>query len=460
MKTSLLATFTLFATGPLIGHIHAADTTAAKNPRKPNIIFIMADDLGYGDLSMDGQKKFKTPNIDNLAKEGLTFANAYAGSTICGPSRCALLTGLHTGHAVIRGNAPESSNFLPDDNPSVARLLKNGGYATGCFGKWGMGLPANAGSPSRQGFDEFVGFMTHMEGHFHFVNNIWYGDEKRSHSEQVYSQKVFFDSAADFIKRNKDKPFFIYLAPTIPHASLEATDEDMAPFKGKFPEKPWGKPDGQHYRYQATPHAAFAAMVTRLDKDVGKITSLIDELGLAKDTIIVFTSDNGPHQEGGADPKFFNGSGPFRGIKRDLTDGGVHVPFIARWPNTIKAGTKTDNFWAHWDLLPTVADLAGLPVPKGLDGVSLAPTFKGQKQPEHPPLYWEFYERGWKQQAVRDGKWKGVYEKKEAPMSLYDIERDPGEKTNLAKSNPEIVKKLEAIIEASHTPMKERKGKK
>ena len=422
--------------------------------RRPNIIYIMADDLGWGDLSVQGQAKFETPRLDQMAAEGLRFTSHYSGSTVCAPSRAVLMTGKHTGHVAVRGNReykPLGQFPLPKNEVTVAELLKTVGYETAVIGKWGMGPPGTEGAPLQQGFDHSFGYNCQRNAHFFYRDFLFRDDEKIEIDPEQWTHELLTEDALSWLgERKADTPFFLYLPYTIPHASIEAPQELIDPFIGRWgEEKPF---PGRHYSAQPTPHAAFAAMVTQLDADVGKILDLLREKGLAENTLVIFTSDNGPHAEGGADPKWFDSNGPYRGIKRDLYEGGIRVPFLAWWPGTVKPGV-TDHASAFWDFLPTACQLAGLPIPAGLDGISYAPTLLGDEQRAHRFLYWEFHERG-ASQAVRVGKWKGVRtqlrKNPEASLELYDLEADPGETNNLAAEHPEIVQRLMRVIHSQH----------
>lgn len=440
---------------------------------KPNIIYILADDLGYGDLSVYGQKKFNTPHIDKLAAQGMLFTQHYSGSTVCAPSRSALMTGMHTGHTVVRGNyeiRPEGQYPIPDDTYTLAERLKEAGYATGAFGKWGLGYPGSEGDPNFQGFDTFYGFNCQMIGHNYYPYHLWSNQDSivlpgnsGSHKGD-YAPNLIHEKTLQFIKDNKDRPFFAYVPTIIPHAELVVPEEIHRQYSGKFePETPYiGTDSGPGYkigRYgsQAEPHAAFVGMVRLLDQQVGEIVKMVDELGIADNTIIVFTSDNGPHKEGGADPDYFDSNGPFKGYKRDLYEGGIRVPMIVKWPKKIAEGSKTDHISAFWDVFPTVVDLVGGEKMEGLDGISFLPTILGDKarQEIHPYLYWEFHEMGGRQ-AVRMGNWKAVkynvLENPDADMELYDLSKDVGEENNVATEYPNIIKEMKQILNEARTP--------
>ncbi len=445
------------------------------SPSKPNIIYILADDLGYGDLSCYGQEKFSTPNIDKLASQGMIFTQHYSGNTVCAPSRSALLTGMHTGHTPVRGNKeiqPEGQYPIPDDTYTMAEALKKGGYITGAFGKWGLGYPGSEGDPVNQGFDTFYGYNCQRLGHNYYPYHLWSNKDSivlsgnAGHAKNEYAPNLIQKKALEFLEKNKDTTFFMYVPTIIPHAELVAPEAIMAKYRGKFlPEKKYkGLDDGPDYRKssyesQDEPHAAFVAMIEIMDTQVGEIMAKVKELGIEDNTIIVFASDNGPHTEGGADPKYFKSSGPLKGVKRDLYEGGIRVPMIIKWPGKIKEGTKTDLVSAFWDVFPTFSEIAGIAVPANLDGISFLPTLlnKPEAQKQHEYLYWEFHEKGGRQ-AVRKGKWKAVkynvLKQPNAPIELYDLSQDVGEKNNIASKHPEIVKDMERILKEARTPSK------
>jgi len=430
----------------------------------PNIIYILADDLGYGDIGCYGQKKIRTLNIDRLAAEGMLFRQHYAGSTVCAPSRCSLMTGLHTGHCQIRGNReikPEGQFPLAADTLTVAKVLKHAGYTTGAIGKWGLGYPGSSGEPLNEGFDYFYGYNCQREAHFYYPRHLWENREKvelpgndTEKETGVYAPDLMTAKALDFVRRNSGKPFFLYFPITIPHAELAVPEDSLNQYKGGFPEKPF--PGDDNYGAQQYPRAAYAAMVSRMDRYIGELMELLRELKLDKDTVVMFSSDNGPHREGGADPDFFDSSGPFRGCKRDLYEGGIRVPMIARWPGRIKAGSSTGQVSAFWDIMPTLAELVKQPVPENIDGISFLPVLLGEKsrQRQHEYLYWEFHEQGGRQ-AVRKGNWKAVrlnVSKEPAATELYNLAEDIGEKRNIADKHPEIVRELEQIMDKARTP--------
>ena len=444
------------------GSGHFARPALSQGQARPNIILIQADDLGYGDLSAYGQGKFQTPGIDRLAKEGIRFTSYYSGSTVCAPSRAALMTGMHTGHAWIRGNG--EIPLRPED-VTVAMLLRDAGYRTAVIGKWGLGMAGSTGQPDKKGFDSSFGFLDHRHAHRQYTDHLYRNAQRVPVDiKRDYVNDLFTREAESFITRADPKPFFIYLNYTVPHAELRAPEDSLAPLAGRFlPETPFvnaaadGRPAGAlpdgaslGYRSQPTPHAAFVAMITRMDRDIARLTDLIGERKIDRNTLIMFVSDNGPHREGGADPDFFRSAGGLRGIKRDLYEGGIRVPMIARWVGTIPAGRVSYHEWAHWDMLPTLTELAGAKTPTGIDGVSMARALKGQQQAAQEFMYWEFHERGF-QQAVRMGHWKAIRLKKDAPLELYDLPNDFTERNNVAADNPEVVAKIENYLKTART---------
>ncbi|MDO6602881.1 arylsulfatase [Arenibacter palladensis] len=439
----------------------------------PNIIYILADDLGYGDLSVYGQKKFQTPNIDKLAAHGMLFTQHYSGSTVCAPSRSALMTGMHTGHTVVRGNygiKPEGQFPIPDSTLTIAEVLKKAGYSTGAFGKWGLGYPGSEGDPNNQGFDTFYGYNCQTIGHNYYPYHLWSNQDSivlpqnSGTKKGIYAPSLIHEKTLQFIEENKGGPFFAYVPSIIPHAELVAPEEVLNRFRGKYlPEKVYkGIDEGPKYKIggygsQTESHAAFAAMVSILDEQVGEIVQKVNDLGIADNTIIIFTSDNGPHLEGGADPDYFDSNGLLKGYKRDLYEGGIRVPMMVKWPNKIKPGTVTGHVSAFWDVFPTLAEIVGVKETPGLDGISLLPTLLGKstEQKEHEYLYWEFHEKGGRQ-AVRMGDWKAVkynvLQNPDARIELYDLSQDTGEANNVAADFPEVVAEMESILERARTP--------
>ncbi len=432
----------------------------SRTVKGPNIIFVLADDLGYGDLGCYGQKQIRTPNLDRMADEGMRFTDHYAGSTVCAPSRCSLMTGLHTGHTYVRGNRevqPMGQLPLPDDTVTLPKVLKRAGYTTALIGKWGLGGPGSTGTPNNQGFDYFFGYLCQRHAHNYYPGFLFRNDERVELKNRVaggredgagvatekveYSHDLLAAEALKFIEENKAGPFFLYLAVTIPHANNEAGKQGMeVPAYGIYADKDWPEPEKGR-----------AAMITRLDRDMGRLMKKLKDLGIDENTVVFFTSDNGPHREGGSDPEFFDSNGPLRGIKRDLYEGGIRVPLIARWPGRIEAGATTGHVSAFWDFLPTFAVLAGGRAPENTDGLCMVPTLLGipNKQKQHKYLYWEFHERGSKQ-AVRFGPWKAVRSVGGEP-ELYDLEKDIGETANITDRHPEVVAKIEEYLSQART---------
>jgi len=429
---------------------------AAAANRPPNIILILADDLGYGDLGCYGQKQIPTPHLDRLAAEGMRFTQFYAGSTVCAPSRDVLMTGRHTGHATIRGNA--KVNLRPDDH-TVAELLQSAGYATGLTGKWGLGYEHTDATPRHKGFDSFFGYLDQTHAHNYYPTFL-VRDEARVPLRNIvpdegpygqgvattrvdYSAALIADEALAFVQRQtKDRPFFLYFAPTLPHANNEGRPDGME------------DPDRDQFAAKDRPpvEAGFAAMVARLDRDVGRLLAQLEAQGLANDTLVIFASDNGPHQEGGHSADFFASNGPLRGYKRDLTEGGIRVPFIARWPGHIAAGSTSEHAGYLGDFFATAAELARVPAPAGLDSLSFLPALLGRPQAMHEYLYWEFYENG-SAQAVRFGSWKAIRRPMlDGSVVLYDLAADPGEAHDVAATHPELVTQAKSFMDAAHVP--------
>ncbi|MDR1371369.1 MAG: arylsulfatase [Dysgonamonadaceae bacterium] len=444
-----------------------------KQPKQPNIIYILADDLGYGDLGCYGQTIIQTPNIDRLSAEGMRFTRHYAGCSVSAPSRSSLFTGLHTGHTPIRGNKRGSQQAegqypLPANTYNLAKMLKEGGYTTGCFGKWGLGFPGSEGVPENQGFDEFFGFNCQNLAHNYYPHYLWHNKDiiylkgNEGSKKEEYAADIIHSEAMKFIRDSKGRPFFAFLTYTLPHAELVSPDDNIqALYKGKYPETPWkGADSGPNYKrggYASTmhPRTDYAAMVTRLDKYVGEIIAELKVLKLDKNTLIIFTSDNGPHNEGGGDPDFFKSSGPLRGMKRDLYEGGIREPMIAWYPEKIKPGSVSDHVSAFWDVMSTLADLTGTKAAANTDGLSFLPTLLGEPgQKQHDYLYWEFHEQGGKI-AVAKGNWKAVWlnvnNPEETKVELYDLSKDIHEDNNVSKQYPEIVAGLDQIMRKSHT---------
>jgi arylsulfatase A len=431
-------------------------------PERPNIVFILADDLGYGHLGSYGQTRIRTPNLDRLADDGLRFTDFYAGSTVCAPSRSVLMTGRHTGHTSVRGNTG-GIPLLPDD-VTLGEVLGEAGYATGIFGKWGLGDHGTTGVPYAQGFDEFVGYLHQVHAHFYYPPFLWENDRRldlpgnAGGARTTYSHDVVTERALQFVREHLDEPFFLYLAYTVPHTELLVPDESMREYEREFPE-PNPYPGDGHYAAQSKPRTAFAAMVSRMDRDVGRLVALLQDLGIDRRTIVLFTSDNGGQDGWGADLAFFQGNGPLRGGKMSLYEGGIRVPLVVRWPGVIEAGQVSDHVWAFWDVFPTLAELARAKAPDGLDGVSMLPALlgagrSGHEAPEHEFLYWEYGNvlgQAPIRQAARWGKWKGVRADLDGPLELYDLATDLGETTDVAADHPEIVARIEAYLDSART---------
>lgn len=428
----------------------APQALAAKAPRKPNIIYILADDLGYGDLGCYGQKINKTPNLDKICAEGIKFTDHYSGSTVCAPSRCVLMTGLHTGHCQVRGNRevkPEGQAPMKPGTVTITTLLKKAGYTSGMFGKWGLGAPGSVSDPALY-FDEFYGYNCQRQAHSYYPNHLWHNNKKVELDGKTYSHDLIMDNAIKFVKDNKDKPFFCYMPITVPHAAMHAPKDLHDKYRKLFPqfEDKIGRYSGPQV---INPVAAFAAMIENMDAGIGKLMDTLKQLGIDDNTIVMFTSDNGAHVEGGHNPKFFDSNGPFKGYKRDLYEGGIRAPMIARWPGKIKPNTETNHISAFWDVMPTVCELANTEAPKSIDGISFLPAMLGKNQKAHDYLYWEFHERGGRQ-AVRMDKWKGVrygvFKNPDSPIELYDLSTDIGEENNIAGKHPEIAAKITRIM--------------
>jgi len=441
-----------------------SSTTANEQslPDKPNIIYyIMADDLGYGDLSCFGQTRFETPRIDQMAAEGMRFTRHYSGSTVCAPSRCSFMTGYHTGHTAVRGNSevqPVGQAAMPPATVTVAHLLKQAGYATGMFGKWGLGFPGSTSSPMAMGFDTFYGYNCQRNAHNYYPTWLFDDTKKIQLDGKTYAHDLAIERGLQFVRAHKNEPFFCCLTVTIPHASMHVPESYAAHFRKKFhqfegvvvPYEPYG---GKNVDNAA---AAFAGMITKLDEDVGRVLDLLAELGIDEKTLVIFTSDNGPHMEGGHSPDFFDSNGPLCGYKRNLTEGGIRVPMIARMSGRVPADSTSDHPSAFWDFLPTACALAGVETPADLDGVSYLPTLLGNspEQEKHAYLYWEFHEQGGKR-ALAQGDWKiiqrGVATSKPQSPMLFNLKEDLGEQTDLAATEPERVRRMMSLMDSAHT---------
>jgi len=461
--------------------LHAMALSAATAPaclikpaRKPNIVLILTDDLGYGELGSYGQTKIRTPHLDRLAREGMRFTDAYTGSPVCAPARCSLMTGKHAGHAYIRDNHEVGTweSFdgqlpLPAGTPTLASMLKSLGYATGAFGKWGLGGVGSTGDPLNLGFDTFLGYNCQRHAHNLYPQYLVRDSGKLplegnpgGATGATYAPQVIADGALEFIRAHKDRPFFLYHATPLPHLALQAPQEEIDRYLGLWPETPY---TGTSYQPHPTPRACYAAMISILDRHVGAIVDLLEELGLSDDTIVVFTSDNGPtHLKEQVDTEFFGSAGPFRGLKGSVYEGGIRVPLIARWPGRIGAGALSGFPVAHYDLPATLADVLSADSLPGSDGLSFLPVLRGRPLPrkQHDFLFWDFAGYGG-QLAVRMGPWKGVKRdlRKDpaAPLELYDLERDIAESEDVADRRPDIAARIEDImLEARRVPEVER----
>lgn len=461
-----IATLAILLVTVLVSQVICLEQLNADQASPPNIILILADDLGYGDLSCYGQEKLQTPNIDRLAGEGLRFTGHYSGNTVCSPSRAVLMTGQHSGNCYLRGNLGGEKGAQLDPNMTVLpEVFKQAGYATGAFGKWGLGPTHLEGNPNplTHGFDEFYGWKSQTIAHTYYPSSVIDNGKEVPLEPGTFVHDLILDRARDFIRRHAqaDKPFFCYIPTAVPHAAMHAPAELHAKWRKVFPQF-----DEKIGRYGAggepcppvkNPIAGFAAMMENLDHEVGTILELVEALEIDDNTLILFSSDNGAHKEGGHDPNFWNSTGSLRGHKRDMHEGGIRVPMLARWPGVVPAGKTTDHLSAFQDVLPTVAELTGQPIPKQVDGISFLPTLRGEaeKQAKHDYLYWEFC-KGAKQsifsQAVRMGKWK-AYRQAGKSLELYNLDEDPYEKNDLAKSHPEMEAKMEAMMEDAHTPL-------
>jgi len=456
-------------------------------PVPPNIILILADDLGYGELGCYGQKIILTPNVDRLAEEGLRFTQFYSGSTVCAPSRCVLLTGKHTGHSYVRDNyelggwldEDEGGQLpLPEGTTSLATLLKDKGYTTGVIGKWGLGGPGSVGVPTNQGFDFFYGYLCQKQAHNYYPTHLWrneewdtlnntyfsphqkfdgdenYPDSFDKYKGNDYAQDKMAEEALNFIKENRQNPFFLYLPFPVPHVAIQVPDEGLAPYTGKLDTIPYMGDKG--YLPHPEPRAAYAAMITRMDQHIGLIMDLIEELDLDDNTIVIFTSDNGTTFAGGVEPEFFNSTGELRGLKMSQYEGGIRVPMIVWWPEEIRAGSSSDYIGSFQDFMPTIMDITGGESPGDIDGISFLPTLQNKGQQEiHPYLYWEFHTWGGFQ-TVRKGKWKAIRKDvdkyPESPVELYDLSIDISETDNLAEQYPDVVKEIIEIMNEAHSP--------
>jgi arylsulfatase len=479
MHQRLFAPLLLFAA--ILSLAPQTNVRGAETAKLPNVVLIMADDMGYGELGCYGQKIIKTPNIDDLAKNGVRFTDFHCGAPVCAPSRCVLMTGKHLGHAAIRNNRQVGNQFpelrkqygweepgqqpLPAEEVTVAELLKQKGYATGAIGKWGLGMCGTTGDPNRHGFDLFYGYLCQAHAHNHYPTYLWRNDKKETlpgnkgtATGETFAQDKFTEEAVKFIDAHKDGPFFLYLPFIIPHLSIQVPDDSLAEYKDKIPETPY-KHTSKGYFKNATPHAAYAAMISRMDAAVGTVVDELKKHGLRDNTLVIFTSDNGPAWErlGGTDSKFFNSAGPLRSHKGSAYEGGIREPFIACWPGKIPGGRVSNYIGGFQDVLPTLCDLAHVDKPTSIDGLSITPTlFNTGEQPEHKYLYWEFSGYN-QQQAVREGKWKIIrsgVDIGDPAYELYDLNTDIGEQHNVAAEHPDVVARLTKYAVEAHTPSK------
>lgn len=457
---------------------------APEPPPPPNIIYMLADDLGYGELGSYGQSKIRTPNLDRLAAQGMRFTQHYAGSPVCAPSRGTLMTGLHTGHGQVRdnfevGGYPDPLELgqmpLNAGTYTIGRMLQDAGYVTGVIGKWGLGGRGSVGEPHHQGFDYFLGYLDQQLAHNYYPTHLWRNGERvpldneyfsphqrfdgddptdpaayDRYQGNEYSVDVMADDALRFLDEHSDEPFFLYLPFAVPHLALQVPDSSLVEYEGVFDEAPYLGDRGYlpHWR----PYSAYAAMITRMDAHIGRILTRLDELGLAENTLVMFSSDNGTTYTGGVDADFFDSSGGLNGLKGTVYEGGIRVPLIARWPGRIEAGSESDHVSAFWDMMPTFADVVGVEAPAGIDGISFLPALLGEEgQGVHEYLYWEYHGRFRGQQAVRLGNWKGVrlggHDDPDAPIELYDLSVDRGEVDDVAAEHPAVVARIWEVME-------------
>ncbi|MBT8478607.1 MAG: arylsulfatase [Gemmatimonadetes bacterium] len=457
-----------------------------QSPR-PNIVLIVADDLGYGELGSYGQQRIRTPELDRLASEGMRFTRHYSGSPVCAPSRATLLTGLHTGHAVVRDNDEmvergdvwgdtliEGNHPLPAETYTIGRMLQDAGYVTAAIGKWGLGGPGDSGEPNLQGFDHWYGYMCQREAHNYYPTHLWRNGKReelsgnpafRAHQRlpanvdpddpasystyrgATYAMDAMMEEAVAFVREHAAEPFFLYLPFPVPHVALQVPDESVQEYEGRFPEDPY--PGDRGYLPNRTPRATYAAMITRMDRGIGDVLRALEEEGVAGNTVVIFTSDNGPTFNGGTDSEFFESTAGLRGLKTMLYEGGIRVPLIVRWPGAVAGGGSTDHISAFWDFMPTLAEIAGTSSPPETDGLSMVPVLTGDPaaQPRHESLYWEYHGG----QALLAGHWKAVRGASDAAMELYDIDADPAETTNVAAAHPDVVQRLSAEMASSRT---------
>lgn len=417
----------------------ASPAHAAPRPaNRPNVIFILADDLAQNDLGSYGQKLIKTPRLDQFAAQGVRFTQAYTGAPVCAPSRASLMTGLHMGHCPVRANRetkPEGQFPLPQGTYSVAQLFKSAGYATACTGKWGLGLFDTTGSPLKLGFDHFFGYNCQRHAHSYFPTYLYRNDQRFELDGKTYAQNLIMDDTLAWVREHKDQPFFLYFAVTLPHGKYEIDSQ------GEYASRDWPEME-----------KTYAAMVSRLDSDVGRLMDLLKELKLDEQTLVILSGDNGSqlYPDSPAYARFYP-EPRLRGIKRSMYEGGLRQPSLARWPGKIPAGVVSDEPWAFWDFLPTMAALLEVPLPEGVktDGLNVLPVLQGGKGAQRECFYWELHE-GTSNQAVRFGNWKAVRNAPGKPLELYDLASDVGEKNNVADKHPELIQKAEALMVKNH----------
>jgi arylsulfatase A len=444
---------------------------ATAQSKQPNIIFLLADDLGYGDIGCYGQEKIETPNINQLAKEGLRCTQFYSASPVCAPARTSFMTGLHAGHTPIRGNkgfSPEGQTPLPDTTITFAMLLQQKGYKTAAFGKWGLGFVGTSGEPAKKGITEFYGYNCQTLAHNYYPDHLWHNTTKidftnNPEAHQLYAADDIHNKALAYLQQQRKQPFFLFLPYTLPHGDLSVPHDSLYNYYVlKFAEAPLPQPANYKAKegkwFEPYPHAAFAAMVARLDKFVGDINKVLKQKNLEDNTIFIFTSDNGPHKEDGGDPIFFNSSGGYRGIKRDVYEGGIKAPFIAKWKGHIKANSQSNFTFALYDMFPTFLELSKIKNTALVDGISIKPTLLGKPQAPHKYLYWELAEAGSKQ-AIRVDNWKAIKLKvntnSTVPIALYNLLVDPFEQNNIATKHPAIAKRLDSMLQIAHVPNKD-----
>lgn len=449
MKRRLLTL--LLCLHPFLAPVAEAATAA----RPPNIVFIMADDLGYADLGVAGQTRIRTPNIDRMAAEGTRFTSFYPGSSICAPTRGVLMTGLHTGHSRVRGNHSAKGERVPLEvtDVTVAEVLRRAGYSTAGIGKWGLGEKGTLGVPNKQGFDFWYGYLNQDLAENYYPEKIFRNEKELSlpgnakGARGSYSNDLFTEEGLNFISAHRHVPFFLYLAYTIPHAVLSVPEDSLRDYDGAFPDDPPIESGGVRVE---RPRQTYAAMVTRLDGYVGRILAHLKSLGLDDNTLVFFTSDNGATSRGGMGD-FFQSGGPLKGWKRDLNEGGLRAPMIARWPGKVPAGRVSDAPWAGWDFLPTAAEFANVAAPSGLDGISVARALLGGQMPSREFFYWELPSQNSFHQAVRIGNYKAVRTKLDGPVELYDLAADLGEQRNLAAEKPALVEQARGLFRSARS---------